>query len=96
MIQSFVDVATADIFNGKNTKAARTFDQKLWQAITDKLDMLDAATTLADLRSPPGNHLHALKQDQEGRHAIRVNRQYRITFRFVDGHAHDVQCEDYH
>jgi proteic killer suppression protein len=61
-----------------------------------KLDQLDAVTTLDDLRVPPGNRLHALEGDRAGHHAIRVNEQYRIIFRF-DGHdAHDVSCTDYH
>lgn len=58
--------------------------------------MLNAAHELRDLASPPANRLEALKGDQKGRHSIRVNAQYRITFRFADGHAHDVRCEDYH
>ena len=58
--------------------------------------MLTAATVLGDLRSPPGNRLEALHGDLAGRYSIRVNDQYRITFRFEGGNAHDVVCEDYH
>ncbi len=58
--------------------------------------MLNAATVLGDLRSPPGNRLEALHGDLAGRYSIRVNDQYRITFRFEGGNAHDVVCEDYH
>ena len=96
MIQSFADDATSDLFHGKSTKAARAFDKRLWPVVHRKLDAVNAATTLVDLRVPPGNKLEALKGDQAGRHSIRVNDQYRISFRFTDGHAHEVRCEDYH
>ena len=96
MIQTFADAATEDIYNGKDTKSARGFDRKIWKVIGRKLDAVDAATGLQDLKAPPSNQLHALKDDQKGRHAIRVNEQYPITFRFADGHAYEVRCEDYH
>ena len=72
------------------------FRRKLWENASRKLDALDAATELKDLRFPPGNRLHALTGDQKGRHAIRVNKQYRISFTWKDGHAWEVRCEDYH
>ena len=96
MILSFADEATADVFNGKNTKAARTLDKARWPAMRRKLDALNAAHDLRDLSAPPGNRLEALTGDQSGRSSIRVNDRYRVTFRFADGHAHDVRCEDYH
>ena len=96
MIQSFADTATRDLFDGKDSKAARAFDRRLWTVIRRKLDMVNAAHVLDDLRVPPGNRLHALRDDQKGRHAIAVNDQYRVTFRFADGNAHEVRCEDYH
>ena len=96
MIQSFADTATQDLFNGKDSKAARAVDRRLWSVIRRKLDMVNAAHVLDDLRVPPGNRLHALRDDQKGRHAIAVNDQYRVTFRFADGNAHEVRCEDYH
>lgn len=96
MIQSFADAATNDLYYGKASKAARRFPADLATVIRRKLDYVHAATTLLDLAAPPGNRLHALKGDQQGRHAIRVNDQYRITFRFADGSAHEVRCEDYH
>ncbi len=61
-----------------------------------KLEMLHAAKGLADLLVPPGNRLEALRGAQSGRHSIRVNDQFRITFRFQDGGAWEVLCEDYH
>jgi proteic killer suppression protein len=96
VIQSFADAATADLFNGRDTKAARAFDKALWPVIRRKLDRVNAAHELRDLATPLGNRLEALKGDQRGRYSVRVNQQVRITFRFDVGHAHDVRCEDYH
>lgn len=61
-----------------------------------KLEYLDAATVLEDLRVPPGNRLEALKGDRSGQHSIRVNDQFRICFRWVNGDACDVEICDYH
>jgi proteic killer suppression protein len=61
-----------------------------------KLEYIDLATRLDDLKVPPGNGLHALEGDRKGQHAIRVNDQWRICFRFVDSDAYDVEFCDYH
>ena len=61
-----------------------------------KLFMLDNADELADLRTPPGNRLEALKGGRAGQHSIRVNDQFRVCFRWVDGGAEDVEITDYH
>jgi toxin HigB-1 len=61
-----------------------------------KLDMLNAATSLDDLRSPPGNRLELLQGNLNSYYSIRVNVQYRIIFRWIDDHAYDVQFVDYH
>jgi proteic killer suppression protein len=61
-----------------------------------KLDQIDAVTRLDDLRVPPGNRLHALTGELSGLHAVRVNDQYRIVFRFEGADAFDVRCTDYH
>ncbi|HEY9724476.1 MAG TPA: type II toxin-antitoxin system RelE/ParE family toxin [Oscillatoriaceae cyanobacterium] len=61
-----------------------------------KLRMLEAATSLQDLRSPPGNHLEALAGDRIGQHAIRINQQFRICFRWSEAGASDVEIVDYH
>jgi proteic killer suppression protein len=67
MIVSFKDEGTEDIFNGKNTKAARkTCPQSLWKSAAQKLDQLDSVTTLNELRIPPGNWLEALRGDRKG------------------------------
>jgi proteic killer suppression protein len=96
MIRSFADAATRDIWNGVNSKAARRLPRPLWPVIRRKLDQLDVVTQLDDLRAPPGNRLHALTGDLTGHHAIRVNDQFRIVFRFEGNDAHDVRCTDYH
>ena len=96
MIQSFSDPSTEDVFNGKDSKAARKIEKEVWSIVRRKLDMVNAAAKLDDLRVPPGNRLEALKGDQVGRHSIRVNDRLRITFRFQDGNAHEVRCEDDH
>ena len=96
MIRSLADDATRDIWNGVNSKAARRLPRALWAVIRRKLDQLDAVIQLDDLRVPPGNRLHALTGDLAGHHAIRVNDQYRIVFRFEGNDAHDVRRTDYH
>lgn len=96
MIRSFGDAATADVYYGRDTKAARRFPKPLWPVIRRKLDALHRARTLQDLQLPAGNRLEALKGDRAGTYSLRANQQYRITFRFEGGHADDVTCEDYH
>ncbi len=96
MIRSFADATTEDIFYGSDTKAARRLPRPLWPLVRRKLDMVHAASSLGDLRQPPGNRLEALRGNQAGRQSIRVNDRYRITFRFEDGGVWEVRCEDYH
>lgn len=71
-----------------------------WRAIAKvalrKLDMLDAAQELNDLRSPPGNRLEALRGDRAGQHSIRINDQFRLCFRWTEQGAEDVEIVDYH
>lgn len=61
-----------------------------------KLQMLDAATDVTDLRSPPGNRLEKLAGDRSGQWSIRINQQWRVCFRFENGDVHDVEIVDYH
>jgi proteic killer suppression protein len=91
-----VDAPTDHIFHGLDTNAARRLPKTLWRILHRKLLVIDAASNLVDLTLVPGYRLEALKGDRRGRYSIRVNDQYRITFRFAGGHAHDVTCEDYH
>ena len=96
MIVSFADATTADIYHGSDSKAARRLPRALWKRIQRKLDILNACTSVEDLRMPPANRLEKLKGDFAGFHSIRVNEQYRILFRFTAGHAGEVRCVDYH
>jgi proteic killer suppression protein len=61
-----------------------------------KLKMIDDAAVLEDLRTPPGNRLETLQADRSGQHSIRINDQFRVCFRWVNGKAHDVEIVDYH
>lgn len=97
MIISYKDRETQDIFNGKDTKSARkTCPQSLWKVARRKLDQLDFAASLNDLRSPPKNKLEALKGDRKGQHSIRINDQYRICFVWSDNGVENVEIVDYH
>jgi len=58
--------------------------------------MMNAASQLSDLRSPPGNRLEALKGNLKGKHSIRINDQWRVVFRWGAGDAYDVAIDDYH
>lgn len=93
MIKSFADSQTEELFRtGKVKKVPADVARRALR----KLEAVHAALQLADLRVPPGNRLHPLKGDRAGQHAIAVNDQWRICFRFVDGDAYDVELCDYH
>lgn len=94
-IRSFGDSATEDIFHGRNTSRARRFPPEIVRIALRKLDVLNGAHRLDDLRSPPANRLEALKGDYAGYHSIRVNDQWRFVFRWDDG-PQDVSLTDYH
>lgn len=96
MIHSFADETAADLFRDRNTRAARRLPRDLWRAAQRKLKALDVADRLDDLRIPSGNRLEPLRGDRAGRHSIRINDQFRLTFRWRDGHAYEVSLEDYH
>jgi toxin HigB-1 len=96
MIISFSDKATADLYHGRATRRVRRFLPSLKQPALRKLDMLDAADILNDLREPPGNHLEALKGNLDGYYSIRVNDQWRIVFKWKDNNAYEVSLTDYH
>ncbi len=96
MIQSFGDETTVDLFRERNTRAARRIPSDLWRIVQRKLKALDVAARLEDLTIPAGNRLERLKGRQASLHSIRVNDEYRVTFRWEDGNAYEVRVEDYH
>jgi proteic killer suppression protein len=96
VIISFADTTTADIYHGRDTKAARRLPRALWSRIQRKLDILNACASVEDPRTPPANRLEKLKGDFAGFYSVRVNEQYRIVFRFAAGRAEEVACVDYH
>ena len=93
MIKSFADRDTERLFNRRPIKK---FGPAVQKVALRKLRMLDAATVIEDLRLPPGNRLEKLRGDRAGQHSIRVNKQWRICFRWDRGDAHDVEIADYH
>ena len=97
MIHTFKNNGTEDIFNGKNTKAARRVcPQNLWKIASRKLDQLDSVNALDQLRIPPRNRLETLAGDRQGQHSIRINNQYRICFVWRDNEPDQVEIVDYH
>ncbi|GEA26458.1 toxin HigB-1 [Microcystis aeruginosa NIES-4325] len=97
MILSFRNTATEDIFNGEDTKKARKVCPKnLWNVARRKLDLVDSATSLDDLRIPPNNRLEVLVGDRQGQYSIRINDQYRICFIWTVNGAKMVEIVDYH
>lgn len=96
MIVSFGDKATEDLFHGRGTSRVRRYPPKILQSAVQKLDLLNAARELRDLRSPPGNRLERLTGDLEGFHSIRINRQWRIVFQWGEAEVRNVRIVDYH
>lgn len=96
MIQTFGDKRTEDLFQGISSRETRKFPADLIKVAVRKLDMLNAAYQLEDLRSPPGNRLEALRGDLKGFYSIRINDQWRIIFQWQNGNALAVKIVDYH
>ena len=96
MIVGFGDKTAEDVFVGKNSRDARRVPQSLWPIARRKLDMLNAATDIKDLRVPPANRLEKLRGNLGRFHSIRVNDQFRIVFVWANGNASDVRILDYH
>ena len=93
MIQSFASDETQKIFLGKTST---TVPQDIQRAARRKLLYLDDAEDLPDVLAPPGNRLEGLSGNREGQYSIRINDQWRICFRWIDGNAYDVEIVDYH
>jgi proteic killer suppression protein len=97
VIRSFAGRGTEDVFNGVGSAAARRVcPSNLWNVAARKLDQLDSAERLDDLRIPPGNRLEALAGDRRGELSIRINERYRICFRWDAEGPYDVAIVDYH
>lgn len=93
MIKTFADKRTQDLYV---TGKARRLPSEITTRALRKLEQINAATVLGDLKVPPSNRLHDLKDDRKGQHSISINERWRICFRFVDGDAFDVEICDYH
>jgi toxin HigB-1 len=96
MIVSFGDRATEDLYHNRPTSRARRFPPDIVGLALVKMDMLNGAAAVLDLRSPPGNRLEALKGDLKGCHSVRINEQWRLVFRWEGNNAHEVRLVDYH
>lgn len=93
MIQSFADPETERIWSGLRS---RKLPADIHKRALAKLALLNRAKSLDDLRNPPSNRLHALKEDRACQHSISINKQWRICLTFEDGEAHGVEIVDYH
>jgi proteic killer suppression protein len=93
MIQTFADLETQQLFV---TGKSKRLPPDLAKRALRRLEYVDLANELGDLKAPPSNRLHALKGDREGQFSIAINAQWRVCFRFMDGDAYDVEITDYH
>jgi proteic killer suppression protein len=93
VIRTFKNKDTEAVFGGTFVKG---LDNQIQQRAREKLKYLDSAADLRDLMIPPSNQLEALKGDRAGQHSIRINKQWRICFRWQNGDVHDVEIVDYH
>ncbi len=97
VIASFRDKGTEDLFNGRDTKQARkACPSDLVRVARRKLDQLNQAAVLGDLRAPPSNRLEKLRGERGGQYSIRINDQWRVCFRRADSGAEEVEIVDYH
>jgi toxin HigB-1 len=93
MIKTFADKHTRDIFElGKSKR----FSSDMISRIIRRLEYIDLAATVEDLKIPPSNRFHALIGDRRGQYSISINDQWRICFRFINGDAYNVEITDYH
>jgi toxin HigB-1 len=96
VIVSFGDKGTEALFHARHGERTRRFPPDVVRVAVRKLDVLNAARSLQDMASSPGNRLEALKGNRRGFYSIRVNQQWRIVFRWGGGDAYDVSVVDYH
>lgn len=93
MIRSFTSSDTRLLFE---TGRSKELPPDIFRRALRKLELIDNAMTLLDLRLPPGNRLHALAGNRAGQHAVSINDQWRVCFRFADDGVYDVEICDYH
>lgn len=93
MIESFRDREAEKVFLREKS---RKFSGPVTRSALKKLLLLDAADSVQDLRSPPGNRLERLTGDRRGQYSIRINDQWRVCFQWKSGHAANVEIVDYH
>jgi proteic killer suppression protein len=93
VIKTFADKHTLQLYI---TGKSRRLQPDILKRAIRKLEYVDLATDIDDLKVPPSNRLHSLKGNREGQYAISINDQWRICFKFVDGDAYDVEITDYH
>jgi len=97
VIKSFRGRGTENIFDRKNTRAARqTCPQQIWRVAQRKLDQLNGVISLESLKFPPGNYLESLTDNRKGQHSIRINDQFRVCFVWTDNGTEHVEITDYH
>ena len=93
MIRTFRDRDTQAVFQGE---FVRRLDRRVQQRAREKLKYLDSAGDLRDLMIPPSNQLESLRGDRQGQYSIRINKQWRVCFKWKEGDAFDVEIVDYH
>ena len=93
MIYNFASKETEKLFH---RRFSRKLPHDIQRRARMKLEILDAAERLEDLRIPPSNHLEKLSHDRDGQHSIRINKQWRICFEWHNGYAYEVEITDYH
>ena len=93
MIKTFADKETQKFYT---TGKSKQFQPDVLRRARRKLEYIDKAFRIDDLKVPPGNRLHQLGRNRNGQHAIYINDQWRICFRFINGNAYDVEITDYH
>ena len=92
MIKTFGNKETEKLFQ---REVSRSFPPDIIRKARSKLEILDAAERLDDLKVPPGNRLEKLSGDREGQHSVRINQQWRICFRWKDGDCFNLEIVDY-
>lgn len=93
MIKTFADRHTQELYA---TGKSKRFPADIVGRARRRLEYIELAVRIEDLKAPSGNRLHSLGGDRAGQYAISINDQWRICFRFVDGDAYDVEIADYH